>query len=250
MEGLARRLEAGSAGWKPPRGGNEPGGRNSSGHLEAEGGCGGWPARNEGGAMRQRVKCTGLVIGLLLLSFAAAWVVVGQPFIPGRQLIITPAEFTKTVTLRDSLISTKACTTGYKRIWPNFCQRESVLNAFIWVDAIPCTAVTVSPALPADAKAIALSWGWRVLSNNIVGNRSNTVTFYHDPACTQAKSAKFSQVTVREEVAVVAGTVLAIIPDPAIVPVTAISTISVTQANAGGNGNADIDLPLVEGYYD
>ena len=147
-----------------------------------------------------------------------------------------------------TLDSTKAAATGFTRVLPNFCKPSSNFAAETWTNATACTARLTGRTLPADAKYILLEIRWRALSNNAIGQRGNTVSFYTDNVCTNA--AAFIEYEVREEVAVVAGTVIGKHNDLLIVPLTDTDTFHATQANTGGNGNSEITNYVVRGYWD
>lgn len=154
-----------------------------------------------------------------------------------------------TLTLSGTLSSTKACATGFTRSGPNYCKRTATASD-TWADATACTARTFTPALPADATAVALFVRFQALANNAIASRENDVNFYTDATCTVGAYVGTVSYGVREFAAVAAATTLGISSIYAVVPLAATNTIRTTQTNAGGNGNAEVQSIQVVGYFD
>lgn len=149
--------------------------------------------------------------------------------------------------------STKACASEYTRMGPNFCAAFSLSSPAgnAWGDAVACTARSpTASTIPADAKAIVIQLNWQALSANAIAIRDNTVEFYSDAACTATSNVEYSRFSVREFAAVAAGTVIGRTSDHVIVPLGATNTFYTKQANAGGNGNADVADYAIYGYFD
>lgn len=151
------------------------------------------------------------------------------------------------LTLSGKLSSTKSCAAGFTRTGPNFCRATNNTND-IWIDATACTERTFTTALPADAVVASVLIRWRSRSNNAVGNRTNDVTFYSDATCTAIASTVLY--AVYEFVATAAGTVVGQADVEVLVPLVATGVFRTTQANAGGNGNAEVQTIQLLGYFD
>jgi len=157
-----------------------------------------------------------------------------------------------TLALSGTLSSTKACAAGYTRIGPNYCALDSHNStATGWVDAIGCTARTLTPTVPADATLIVLKFSWQALSNNAIATRANSIQFWTSATCTGgADQSYYWSYSIREFSAVAAGTAIAAGVSIALVQPGAENTIYTTQSNAGGNGNVDVIGHWVAGYFD
>ena len=192
-----------------------------------------------------------LFVSIVLVLFFGLFASAGMNISPGTG-VHTHSDANSgggALTVSDTLSSTKACATNFVRVVPNYCKRlGGGFPGGSWADATACTARTLGGAVPADAVAVSLQLEWEGLSNNAVGLRFNSVNFYSETACTNA--AATSQYGIREQAAVVAGTLLGSILVTLKVPLTATDTVRTTQLNAGGNGNAAILQSFVSGYWD
>lgn len=152
--------------------------------------------------------------------------------------------------LSGTLSSTKACASGFTRIGPNYCQWQSNSNQIGWTDATACTGhVLTSNAVPSDAKSVVFVMQWWFLAGNAVGLRANAVNFWATTNCTGSFVSTYAA-SVYEHVAVTAGTAIGRQSVRVVVPLPATNTFYTTESNAGGNGNADVELIYVEGYFD
>lgn len=157
-----------------------------------------------------------------------------------------------TLAVSGTVSSTKACAAGFTRIGPNYCANDDYSSTgTAWADAVACTARTLTPAVPADARLVVLKIQWQMLSNNAIATRSNSVQFWTSVTCTGASSrSHWESVEVREFAAVAAGTNLLSLYSVIFVELGATNTVYTTQSNAGGNGNGDIVGHWVVGYFD
>ena len=153
-----------------------------------------------------------------------------------------------TLAVSGTVSSTKACAANFTRIGPNYCHFTGnvALAGVTWVDAVGCTVRTPAGSLPGDAKAASIALHVRYLSNNAIGQRSNDVSIANSGCAVNSQFIFFND---REAAAVAAGTSIGETTIPLIVPLTS-GSFSTAQANAGGNGNADVDSMYTLGYYD
>ncbi len=200
------------------------------------------------------MKTLALLFSLLLGSVHCAPVYSGMSIAAGQGAHTHSDASTGggTLSLSGTLSSTKACASGYTRVGPNYCANDDHSSTgTAWADAAACTARTLTPAVPADAKLIILNLQWRALSNNAVASRSNFVQFWTSATCTGASDRSFfSDFNIREMAATAAGTTLADVRAVVFVEPGAENTVYTTQSNAGGNGNADVIAHWVIGYFD
>jgi len=158
---------------------------------------------------------------------------------------INTAESTVSITTPDAL--NISCITGFTRTAPRYCQSDATLS-ISWTDATACTARTLADAIPVGA-TVDLQLTWRALSNGATGPRYNAVLFWPDSGC--ATAYRFNEHGSREEVALVAGSEITRVTQDVfgVKIIGAPGQIYATQINAGGNGNSDILLAAVIGYY-
>ena len=151
------------------------------------------------------------------------------------------------------LRTTESCIAGYGRSpsMPNYCHKMSEVST-IWTDTIACTATAPIDTLPTTATHLAAALTWRSYSNNAVGQRANEVRFFDNAACA-AGVIGYSRLDLREDPAVVAGTVIGVVHDHLMIPLVneaGVMKFRTTQFTAGGNGNSDLHQIRIEGYYD
>jgi hypothetical protein len=151
------------------------------------------------------------------------------------------------------LRTTDSCLGGYSRSisMPNFCQKTSEVST-IWTDAVACTATDPIDTLPTTATHLALAITWRAYSNNAIAQRANEIRFFDNASCAVGMYG-YSRLDLREFAAVVAGTIIGVVHDHAMVPLvneSGVMKFRTTELNAGGNGNADLHQIRIEGYYD
>lgn len=150
-----------------------------------------------------------------------------------------------------TLSSTKACAGGFVRKTPNYCASSSATVLVTWTNSAACTARTTGRSLPADAKVILLRLYWRALAlNSANSQRFNNITFSNSATCAAGSEAAFALYNGFEFVATVAGTVIGQGTSTLLVPLVSTDTFYFIQANAGGNGNADIANYSIDGYFD
>lgn len=141
------------------------------------------------------------------------------------------------------------CVTGFtsSAAIANYCVRND-FSATTWTDATACTGRAFGLSIPVGA-VVNLYIEWNALSNNAIGSRSNTATFFSTSACTAGTDTMLSLFQQYEHAAVAAGTTIERMTEHFKVPVPVADTFYATQTNAGGNGNGDIISYGVEGYY-
>lgn len=145
--------------------------------------------------------------------------------------------------------SNRACATGFTRKGPNYCRVTTFAND-TWTNATTCTQQQfVTTPLPAGALAAVIGINWRALSNNATGLRFNQVFFWTDTSCA-TNTPSTTEYSAFEFAATVAGTNIGETTDHIIVPTCATNRICSTQSNAGGNGNAKVQVVVLEGYID
>ncbi len=137
---------------------------------------------------------------------------------------------------------------------PNFFRRNNANN---WNSLSLSTTgasfdLTTNDGVPISAKSVLLSIGFQVLSNNgISSTRENSISFYSRSDWTGGVKAN-AFFGSREEVAVASGTTLAQARFEVIAPVVVnggVANVFYTNANTGGNGNANINLETL-GYWE
>jgi hypothetical protein len=149
-----------------------------------------------------------------------------------------------------------ACATGFTRFAPGICRRNHAVNTAqeSWADVVACTAHSVHLNIPTTAKSVDLLLGWAAMSNNLVGNRLNTVSFWPDVACTSGAMAASIEYEAYEFVATVAGTEIAFldtfVPGVPLVNEAGVMKIRAKQSNTGGNGQANLQYAITLAYYD
>lgn len=106
-----------------------------------------------------------------------------------------------TLALSGDLTSTKACASGYSRIGPNYCYLGGTAGSALGRDT--CTNI----AKPTGAKAVMLHVDAIVGSANAIAGRYVQLAAYDSNTC--ASIASIIRIDAAEQVAVVAGTMLA-----------------------------------------
>lgn len=157
-------------------------------------------------------------------------------------LSATNTSVTGTLSVTDTVSSTKSCFTGYTRVSPNFCIKDAPSTVFN-LSAGGCT-LTTAPG-PTDVEALLLTISQRVISTNAVGLRDATLNVYAPTDTTCAGGGQIIPVSMaREEVAVAAGTELSRHTYQITVRSSATGVVPV-QWVSGGIVTGDI-----AGYYD
>lgn len=147
----------------------------------------------------------------------------------------------------------KPCGAGFTRTAPRYCASDTVVGtSFVWVDTVACTARQLGGAglnIPAGS-FVDLRVIWNIKSNNAIAQRTNFIAFYNAAGC--ATTITGTSITAREFAAVVAGTNIYTIDSFVFnVPIVTLpGQVYFTQANAGGNGNGDIQETQIIGYTD
>jgi hypothetical protein len=83
-----------------------------------------------------------------------------------------------TATFSGAVTSTKACDSGYVRLNPNYCYKNSDL-AYTIISALTCTAITT----PASAKAVRVKSMISLSGNGVVGAMTGSLTFHSENTC-------------------------------------------------------------------
>jgi hypothetical protein len=138
------------------------------------------------------------------------------------------------------------CSPGYSRVMGSFC-KKTIPSLDNWVDQAGCTKRWADGA---PAGSIAVVWlQWAALSANTVGDRQNYIRFYESPGC-EGGVTQESWMYAREFVAITAGRVFQSYTPTHLVVVSSDGFLYTMQRNNGGNGNADVQLYSIIGYYD
>lgn len=159
---------------------------------------------------------------------------------------------TGTLALSGAASTSMACLAGYTRQGLNYCRNDADDFMAGWADATACTLRAPYDVLPTSAYAADVSIRWYALAGGAIAPRSNNVGFFADAACANKQNSSVYQ--AYEHAAVTAGTALAYSEINLVrVPLLndgGVMKLVTTQANAGGNGNAEIQFYAIIGYYE
>lgn len=160
----------------------------------------------------------GFLAGLLLsLSIGAFAIIGGGVFVHNHSGGATGGSslVPLSITMGGTISSTKACSTGFTRVGPNYCALSSAPQSNGSNTVCSAWNLALLPAPAADAKAFYMQATMQVDTANAAGvQRTISATVFSDNACTNAMGTV--QVSGREEVAAVT-TPLAVSSDHLIV---------------------------------
>lgn len=180
---------------------------------------------------------------LLLLLCAPALTGAGMAIAPGTAAH-THSDANSgggTLTVSDTLSSTKACVTGYDRVTPNLCRKTSFTSSTSLVRDV-VTLVTG----PTGAKGLVLFLSSTAGAANAILDRQSLVNVYTDSGATVLVT-QFSA-TAREAVATAAGTPLLNVSSEFHVQTDSSSRVWLKLTDDAGNQGACSYVVL--GYYD
>jgi hypothetical protein len=141
-----------------------------------------------------------------------------------------------------------ACESNYSRSVPHFCASNT---SFIGVDnwtitAAGCDNHTLS-GIPASAQHVLLVVRWQISSNNTIGLKQGSTSFYDNTTCTTILKSLTHE--IREFAAVATGTIIYTNTTEILVKVANGTTVNTNSAFGSMGANANVNFKVV-GYYD
>lgn len=93
-----------------------------------------------------------------------------------------------------------SCVSGYTRILPHFCAKDSVTTSVSLINDNSCHTLVLDVSIPLSAKFVEVVVNFSMASGNLVAQRVVNPVFYLENTCSTNNQQWFF--TVREEVAV------------------------------------------------
>lgn len=195
-----------------------------------------WGFRSSGSQFSLNTFTSGRVVSSPMMTFTRSGVSPVQAITHGT------AYFQDTVTLTDTLLSTKACAAGYTRMSPNYCKLNSMVGTGTVLVSATCTTVA---AASADATFVQLRIHSLVRPDGTGGNKYTETGAFTTSSCTTRRD--FARLSAYEETAGSPTNILAEDTQIILAPSNGTNYFLKQTEDAGGWPEARF---LVMGYYD